>query len=668
MTLNEAKEKIEKLRRLINYHNYRYYVLNSPEISDYDYDQLMQRLIELEKKFPQLVTPDSPTQRIGGEPLKEFKVFEHKIPMLSLDNTYSIDEVLEFDRRLRKQIAEKIRYEVTLKVDGVAVALHYKNGVFQTGATRGDGVRGDDVTQNIKTIKSVPLRILSDNPDLQNLEVRGEVFLSKKKFEELNQEREDNDEPIFANPRNAAAGTLKLLDPAEVAKRELDIFIHTVPAPPAVKYKSHYELIRELSQAGFKTIPEIEICSSIEEVIKILDHWSTKRDNLSFEVDGMVIKVDSFEQRKILGTTTKSPRWAIAYKYQARQAITLLKAIELGVGRTGKITPIAILEPVPLSGSTISRATLHNEDEIKRKDIRINDRVIIEKGGEVIPKVVGVLKDQRTGRERKFVMPERCPVCNSRIYRLKDEVDYRCINTSCPAQIKRRIIHFAGRNAMDIKGLGNVLVEKLVDQKIVRSLADLYRLDLKTIASLERMGEKSAQNLLDSLEESKKRPFESVLFGLGIRHIGIHAARLLVEHFGSIDNLQAASTDEILKIQGMGEVMAESIVNYFKDEHNFELIKQLRKAGLSFEKKKERTPKPLAGKTFVLTGELKSMTRVEAQNLIASLGGHPATSVSKKTDYVVVGENPGSKFDQAQKLGIKILSEVEFLKMVKKRD
>ena len=664
MNRHDAKREIGRLRKEINYHNYCYYVLASPEIRDYDYDRRLKKLLELEKKFPELVTPDSPSQRVGGEPLKGFKPFEHKVPMLSLDNTYSTDEVLDFDRRVRKVTGDEVKYEVTLKVDGVAVTIHYRDGLLSVGATRGDGARGDDITQNLKTVKSVPLRILSDRPDLQNIEVRGEVYLSKKQFEQLNEEREDNDELIFANPRNAAAGTLKHLDPALVAKRGLDIFIHTVPAPLSGKCKSHFELICELRRAGFKTIPYIELCASIEEVIRVLDRWSTKRDALEFEVDGMVIKVDSFEQRTNLGETTKSPRWAIAYKYQARQAITRLKDIELGVGRTGKVTPIAVLEPVELSGSTIARATLHNEDEIERKDIRVGDRVVIEKGGEVIPKVVGVLKDQRTGRERKFVMPDRCPVCRSRIFRLKDEVDWRCVNSSCPAQAKKRVLHFASRNAMDIRGLGDALVEKLVEAKIVRNLVDLYQLERETLAGLERMGEKSAMNLLDGVEESKKRPFEAVLFALGIRHIGIHAGRLLAEHFGSVDHLMKATQQEIMKISGMGDVLAESVVNYFRDEHNLALIDNLRKAGLMFEKKKGKGPKPLLGKTFVSSGELESMTRIEAQSIIISLGGRASSSVSKKTTYLVAGQNPGSKLDKARKLGVNIISEDEFLKLV----
>ncbi|MCX7995344.1 MAG: NAD-dependent DNA ligase LigA [candidate division WOR-3 bacterium] len=665
MKFEEAKKEIEKLRKEINYHNYRYYVLNQPVISDYEYDQLYKRLVELEKRFPELITPDSPTQRVGGEPLKEFKTVEHKIKMLSLDNTYSEEELLEFDRRVKKGLGRPVKYEVTLKVDGVAVALHYKDGKFVLGATRGDGIHGDDITQNLKTIKSVPLELLTDDKELKNIEVRGEVYLSKKNFEKINKEREEKGEPIFANPRNAAAGTLKLLDPKEVAKRNLDIFIHTIPAQPGPHHKSHFETLNSLKEAGFKIIPHIELCNDINEVIKYMKKWENKRDELEYEVDGLVIKVDNFEDREILGYTIKSPRWAIAYKYPARQAITKLKDIQLQVGRTGRVTPVAILEPVPLSGTTISRATLHNEDEIRRKDIRIGDYVIIEKGGEVIPKVVGVVKDRRTGKEKVFRFPDKCPVCGEKIYRLEGEADWRCVNSSCPAQIKAAILHFASRQAMDIEGLGSVLVNKLVDLGIVRSFDDIYKLDVKTISELERMGEKSAQNLINAIEKSKERDFVNVLYALGIPNVGINASNLLVNEFKNIDKLMNASLEQLTAIQGIGEVVAEGIINYFKSPKNRRLIENLKKAGLKFETEKIVAEGPLKNKTFVFTGELSSMTREEAQALVRKLGGHPSSSVSKNTDYVVVGSQPGSKYEKAKKLGVKIIDEQEFLRMIK---
>ncbi|MEO0185722.1 MAG: NAD-dependent DNA ligase LigA, partial [candidate division WOR-3 bacterium] len=553
MKIEDVKKEIEKLRKEINFHNYRYYVLSQPVITDYEYDQLYKKLVDLENRYPELITPDSPTQRIGGEPLKEFKTVEHKIKMLSLDNTYSEEELLEFDKRVRKGLGRDVKYEVTLKVDGVAVTLHYKEGRLVLGATRGDGIHGDDITQNIKTIKSVPLQLLTEDREIKNIEIRGEVFLSKKIFEKINKEREEMGEPIFANPRNAAAGTLKLLDSREVAKRDLDLFIHTIPAQPGPHHPSHYETLKKLGEAGFKVIPHIELCSSIQEVIKYMKKWEDKRDSLEYEVDGLVVKVDNFADRELLGYTIKSPRWAIAYKYPARQAITKLQDIQLQVGRTGRITPVAILEPVPLSGSTISRATLHNEDEIKRKDIRIGDYVIIEKGGEVIPKVVGVVKGRRTGKEKVFKFPDKCPVCKEKIYRFKEEADWRCVNSSCPAQIKGAILHFASRPAMDIEGLGYVIVDKLVDLGIIKGFDDIYKLNVKTIAELERMGEKSAQNLVNAIEKSKEKDFVNVLFALGIPNVGINASNLLVNEFKNIDALISANLEQLTSIQGIGE-------------------------------------------------------------------------------------------------------------------
>ncbi|MGQ9664601.1 MAG: NAD-dependent DNA ligase LigA, partial [bacterium] len=658
----------EKLRKEINYHNYRYYVLNQPVISDYEYDKLYKRLVELENQFPELITPDSPTQRVGGEPLKEFRTVEHKIKMLSLDNTYSEEELLEFDRRVKKGLGKEVKYEVTLKIDGVAVALHYKNGRLVLGATRGDGTHGDDITQNIKTIKSVPLQLLTEDIELKDIEVRGEVYLSKNNFEKINREREEKNEPVFANPRNAAAGTLKLLDPKEVAKRNLDLFIHTVPMQPGPHYPSHYDVLKKLGEAGFKVIPHIELCNNIQEVIRYMKEWEEKRDTLEYEVDGLVVKIDSFSDRELLGYTIKSPRWAIAYKYPARQAITKLLDIQLQVGRTGRVTPVAILEPVPLSGTTISRATLHNEDEIKRKDLRIGDYVIIEKGGEVIPKVVGVVKDRRTGKEKVFKFPQKCPVCGERIYRLSGEADWRCVNSSCPAQIKGSILHFASRQAMDIEGLGDVLVDKLVDTGIIKGFDDIYRLDTKTIANLERMGEKSAQNLINAIEKSKEKDFVNVLFALGIPNIGINASNLLAQAFKNIDNLMSASIEQLTKVQGIGEVVAQSIINYFKSPKNRRLIENLRKAGLKFETERITAAGPLKDKTFVFTGELSSMTREEAQSIVRKLGGHPSSSVSKNTDYVVVGAEPGSKYEKARRLGVKIIDEEEFLKLIEPKN
>lgn len=666
MKAAHAKKKIAQLRKEIHYHNYQYYVLNQPVITDYEYDKLYKRLEALERQFPQFITPDSPTQRIGGQPLQEFKTVEHRIKMLSLDNTYSEDEVREFDRRVRKSLSGKVTYEVTLKVDGVAVALHYEKGRFVLGATRGDGVHGDDITQNLRTIKAIPLIILSDDRDLMNIEVRGEVFLPKKSFDRLNRDREKTREPAFANPRNAAAGTLKLLDPQEVAKRGLDIFIHTIPKQPGAKYASHFQTLKKLGESGYKIIPHIRLCRTIEEVFEYIKEWHEKREELDYEVDGLVVKIDDFKSRDILGYTIKSPRWAIAYKYPARQSQTKLLDIQLQVGRTGRITPVAVLDPVLLSGTTISRATLHNEDEIRRKDIKIGDHVIIEKGGEVIPKVVGVVKKRRTGKEKPFHFPEICPVCGEKIYRLPHEADWRCVNSSCRAQIKGAILHLASRQAMDIEGLGSVLVEKLVDKGIVKGLGDIYELDQQTISSLERMGEKSAHNLIDAIEQSKGRDFERVLYALGIPNIGINASHLLAEEFGSIDNIIKAKSEDLSKIDGIGEVVAQSIINYFKSKENLRMIDNLRKKGVRLSATLRRSKDLfLKGKSFVFTGELDSMTRQETQALVRQYGGRPQSSVSKKTDFVVCGKTPGSKYDKAKKLGVKIIDEREFLEMIK---
>ena len=665
MNSSRVKKKIERLRRKIDHHNYRYYVLNQPEVSDYEYDRLYKELQGLEQKYPQYVTPDSPTQRVGGVPLTTFETVEHRIKMLSLENTYSEDEVRDFDRRIRRIVKKSFKYETTLKVDGVAVTLKYYRGCFIQGATRGDGVYGDDITQNLKTIHSVPLRLLGKEAGIQDIEVRGEVYLSKDSFLALNREREESGEPLFANPRNAAAGTLKLQDPRVVAGRGLDIFIHTVPVSPGSNYRSHYEVLKLLHGAGFKIIPHAALCTNIREVFDYIAHWRDKRDKLDFEVDGLVIKVDDFDVREDIGFTAKSPRWAIAFKYPAKQATTRLRDIQLQVGRTGRVTPVAILDPVPLSGSTISRATLHNEDEIGRRDIRIGDWVIIEKGGEVIPKVVEAVTEKRTGKEKRFRFPSKCPVCNQKIYRLPDEADWRCVNSSCPAQIKGKILHFASRQAMDIEGLGNVLVDKLVDTGIISRFDDIYRLDAGELADIDRMGEKSALNLIDSIEQSRGRPFTSVLYALGIPNIGINASHLLAEKFGSIEAIMNATDEDLLEVDGIGGIIAKSIINYFNIKGNVDTIQNLKRFGLNFSTEHRKTTEyPLAGKSFAFTGELDSMTREEAEDAVRKLGGHPASSVSKNTDFLVRGKNPGSKYDKARKLGIEIVDEQRFLLII----
>jgi DNA ligase (NAD+) len=668
MRESEAKREAARLRKEIDFHDRQYYVLDQPLISDFDYDQLYKRLVELERAYPDLVTLDSPTQRVGGEPVREFRTVEHRIKMLSLDNTYSEEALREFDLRVQKALGRTTPYEFTLKVDGVAVTLIYEKGSFVLGATRGDGISGDDITQNLRTIRAVPLKLLTSETGLRNIEVRGEVYFPKKVFERLNQEREANGEEPFANPRNAAAGTLKLLDSRIVARRGLDLFIHTVPRVPGTRYRYHYELLKKLEKAGFNLIPGIHRCRDIEEVIDRIDHWSGRRDGLPFEVDGIVVKVDDFQDRETLGNTIKSPRWAIAYKYPTRQAKTRLIDIQLQVGRTGRLTPVAILEPIPLSGTTISRATLHNEDEIRRKDIRIGDQVILEKGGEIIPKVVGVVKLGRSGKEKVFKFPGQCPVCREPIYRLPEEADWRCVNASCPAQIKGAILHFASRPAMDIDGLGYMLVDKLVDQGMVKSFDDLYRLRVDRIAGLERMADKSAQNLITAIETSKRRDFINVLYALGIPNIGINAANLLGGEFGSIDKIVNAPLEELSKITGIGEVIAQSIMNYFKSKQNLKMIENLKDLGLNFKTSVSVRSGPLKGKTVVFTGEMKTLTREEAQTLTRRLGGHPSSSVSRKTDFLVAGQDPGSKYDKAKKLGVKIIGEREFLEMIKNKE
>lgn len=667
MNEKQAEREIGRLRKQIDYHNYRYYVLDQPTISDYEYDQLYKRLEKLERQFPAFITPDSPTQRVGGAPLREFTSVKHRFKMLSLDNTYSEEEVMDFDKRVRKTIRKQLKYETTLKIDGVAVTLTYKGGRFVRGATRGDGVRGDDITQNLKTIKSIPLKMLKIPEALQDIEVRGEVYLSKESFHELNRERERAGELLFANPRNAAAGTLKLLDSRKAAKRGLDIFIHTVPRKPGPQYKSHYATLLALRDAGFKIIPYIKLCTDIDEVFDYIREWQELRESLQYEVDGLVIKVDDFEMRERLGYTAKSPRWAIAYKYPARQATTLLMAINLQVGRTGRITPVAILEPVLLSGTTVSRATLHNEDEIRKKDIRIGDQVIIEKGGEVIPKVVGVVKGKRPRKARVFRFPKHCPACQQPIYRLPEEADWRCVNSSCPAQIKGSILHFASRGAMDIEGLGYVLVDKLVSMGRVKSYDDLYRLGVEELSQIERMGKKSAQNLIAAIEASKNREFANVLYALGIPQIGFNASNLLVDHFHDIDSLINASVEEISEIHGIGEILANSVVNYFNTKENIRLINNLKRIGSNFSTAPGKKKKGfLNGKSFVFTGELVSLRREDAQSMVRRYGGRAGSSVSRKTDYVVAGKEPGSKYKKAKKLGVKIINEGEFLQLMKR--
>jgi DNA ligase (NAD+) len=661
-------ERVEELRRQIREHDYRYYVLAEPIISDFEYDMLMRELIELERQYPELVTPDSPTQRVGGAPTKEFPTVTHPVPMLSLNNAFTIEEIRDFDRRVAELLeGEKYRYVAELKFDGVAVRLKYENGILVLGATRGDGVQGDDITNNIKTIRSIPLRLINPDEKFLNIEVRGEVYMNKVDFEKLNEERERLGEKIFANPRNATAGTLKLQDPKLVAQRPLRFFAYYLMAE-GVELESHYENLQILKRLGFPVCEHVKLCESIDEVIEFWRYWEERRDELPYEIDGIVVKVDSIRQQEILGAIAKSPRWAIAFKFTPRQAQTKLNGITLQVGRVGTITPVAELQPVPLGGVIITRATLHNEDYIKEKDIRVGDTVIVERSGEVIPKIVGVVLEKRPPDAVPFVFPKNCPVCGGPIERPAGEANYYCENPECPAQVRARIEHFASRGAMDIEGLGEAIVDKLVTLGFLKNYADIYDLHKHKakLVRIEGFGEKSVQNLLNSIENSKKQPFNRVLYALGIRYVGSETAKLLADAFGSIDKLMNASVEQISSVYGIGPRIAESVYKFFHDERNLELIKRLKEAGLNFEvKPEEKAKKKLAGKTFVFTGTLKNFTREEAKEKVEELGGKVSNSVSRKTDYVVVGENPGSKYDKARQLGVKIITEEEFLELIK---
>ncbi|MEX2116972.1 MAG: NAD-dependent DNA ligase LigA [Bacteroidota bacterium] len=665
-----ASRRVERLCEEIRDHDYRYYVLAQPTISDESYDQLLRELTDLEEQYPELRSDDSPTQRVGGQVTKEFSSVTHDVPMLSLANTYNEEDVRDFDRRVRSGLENaSYRYVCELKVDGVAVSLQYRDGLLVRGATRGDGTQGDDVTGNIKTIRSIPLRLRETQKSIREMEVRGEVFMARRDFAAMNSERERNGERTFVNPRNSAAGTLKLQDPKVVARRPLQFMPYALLADNR-GLKSHYENLMILKDLGLRVSGHTRLCNTIEDVIKFWREWERQREELEYDIDGVVVKVDSLAQQSILGAIAKSPRWAIAFKFAARQQQTVLKSILLQVGRVGTVTPVAELEPVFVGGTTVSRATLHNEDYIGELDIRPGDVVVVEKGGDVIPKVSAVVREKRKPGSRPFRMPAVCPECGSRIFRPADEANYYCVNTECPAQVRARIEHFAHRGAMDIEGLGEAAVNQLVEGGFVRNYADIYDLKKrkKELVELERWGEKSTLNLLEGIQHSKERPFSKVLFALGIRHVGSGVAQLLAGNSGSLNALMKASADDLNAIQGIGPQIAESIVRFFGDAHNRALIERLRKAGLRFEEKRESTGKSsaLAGKTLVLTGTLEEMSRDEARERIEAKGGRVASSVSKKTDFVVVGSDAGSKLDQAKRLGIKMLSEQEFLTLLNK--
>lgn len=681
---DEVRQQIEKLRDEIHYHDHRYYVLNDPVISDAEYDRLMQQLRKLEQQHPELITPDSPTQRVSGQPAEGFETVEHARPMLSLDNSYSEADIRDFDRRVRK-LAEgrPFNYVAELKIDGVSLALHYAGGRLVRAVTRGDGVRGEVVTENARTIRSVPLRLSpsalsqlasgrkaaagAPMADERLIEVRGEVFLSRTTFLKLNEDRAEAGEPLFANPRNATAGTLKLLDPRLVAQRQLDIFCYALFVNNEPPFPTHWEALQWLSAAGFKTNPSNRLCHSLDEVMAHYEEFRDRRDELAYEVDGTVVKVNQTALQEEFGATAKAPRWAIAYKFPARQATTQVKDIIVQVGRTGALTPVAMLEPVEIGGVTVSRSTLHNEDEIQRLGVKIGDWVLVERSGDVIPKVVKVIESKRTGREKAFTMPDACPVCGGRVVRPEGEAIRRCITADCPAKLKAGLKFYAHRRAMDIEGLGDALVEQLVDKKLVRGLADLYQLTKTALVALERLGDKSAENLLGQIEASKSRELSRLIFALGIRHVGERTAQVLADHFGSMERLMAASQEELETIPDIGPVVAQSIHDWFSEPRNQQVLERLRQAGLRLEAKRKVAAKEakLAGLQFVLTGRLETLTRDEATRLIESLGGRVSSSVSKKTNYVVVGQEAGSKLDRARELGIRTLTEKEFLDLVR---
>jgi DNA ligase (NAD+) len=668
---DQAQKKIEELKHQILDHDYRYYVLTEPVISDEQYDILIKQLEKLESEHPDLVTPDSPTQRVGKDINKDFKPVQHKIPMLSLANTYSEEDLFDFDRRVREGLPESeiIEYVVELKIDGASVSIRYLDGYLQTAATRGDGVIGEEITSNVKTIKSVPLKLKKFSPDLSSLrdiEVRGEIFMKLDDFLKLNKERENEGEKLFANPRNSAAGTLKMQDPRIVAKRKLSMFAYSLIGSEDDQ-GTQYENLRLIKNLGFVINPETKLCSDINEALKICHQLESKRDSLTYEIDGAVIKVNSLKQQKILGSIAKSPRWAVAYKFKARQAFSVLNNITWQVGRIGTVTPVAELEPVFLSGSTISRATLHNFDEIKRKDIRIGDKVILEKGGDVIPKIVGVVLSERNNKSKPVKPPSKCPVCNSNLFKPEGEVAWYCENSECPAQIRGRIEHFAARGAMDIEGMGEAMINLFVEKGFLHTYDDIYNLKnhRDELINIERLGGKSIDNLLNAIENSKKQPFSKLLFALGIRYVGIGAAKKLASWFNSIDELINASKEEILGIHEIGESISESLINFFSNKNNLQIIERLKSEGLNFKtEKKIIKPGALFEKTFVLTGALSGLSREEAADKITALGGKVTSTVSNKTDYVVAGDKPGSKLTKAKTLGIKIINEKEFIELL----
>lgn len=664
LSRREAVQRIAELREEIACHEKKYYVDNDPQISDFEFDRLMRRLEDLESRFPELITPESPTQRVGERPLDGFASVTHGKPMLSIDNCYNEQGLREFEDRVRKLLpGEEIGYVAEHKIDGLGISILYRGGRFARAVTRGDGVRGDDVTANVKTIKSLPLVIR----ETRDVEVRGEIYIPSEAFLKINREREDREEALFANPRNAAAGSIRLLDSREVASRKLDVFLYYLfiegEEPP-----SQWESLLRLKDLGFKTNSHSRPCRTLDDVVAYYKEWTGKRDTLDYEADGIVVKVDSAAQRRTLGATAKSPRWAISYKFPARQATTRVNDIIIQVGRTGALTPVAVLDPVKLSGTTISRSTLHNEDEVRRKDIRVGDVILLERSGDVIPHVVSVMKERRTGEEKPFAWPRSCPVCGAAVFRPEDEVISRCVNPSCPAKLRESVLHFASRRAMNIDGLGDALVDQLLEKNLVREVPDLYSLKFEDLAGLERMGPKSSRNLLGQIEASRTRELPRLIFALGIRHVGEKLARTLAGRFKSLDDLACATVEELAEVEDVGPKVAESITFFFAQDGSRKLLARLKEAGLSLSAGKEKSePGPLEGQVFVITGTLESCSRDEARERIEELGGATATALSGKTTCLVAGGSPGSKLDRAKELGIRTIGEEEFLELLKKR-
>ena len=669
MNKETALKKISELRKIIEYHNQRYYQQDAPEISDAEYDRFMRELQNLEARFPDDELASSPTQRVGAAPLAKFASFTHPSPMLSLANAFSEEEIIDFDSRLKRLASiDNISYVTEPKLDGLAVNLIYEKGVFTKGATRGDGTVGEDVTQNLKTISSLPLRMKKSEqaPIPSFVEIRGEVYMEKYPFEKLNRRRMEEGEEPFANPRNAAAGSLRQLDSKITAHRPLNIFLYGIGNVQGISFTTHWEVLRALSSWGFPVNKLIEQAHDINTCIRYFERITSLRDTLPYDIDGVVIKVDSLALQNRLGNISRNPRWALACKFPAQQETTIVKDIIVQVGRMGTLTPVAVMEPVNVGGVMVSRATLHNEDEVIKKDIRVGDTVIIQRAGDVIPEVVKVIPEKRTGKETKFKMPVKCPECGSEIVRFEGEVAHRCVNISCPAQLKEHIRHFASRGAMDIEGLGEKLSAQLFDAKFISDPADLYFLTKDKLLELDRQAEKSAQNLIDSIARSKNPPLDKFIYALGIRHVGERTAKLLAERFGSIENLMAAKIEDLTAVNEIGTEIAASIVEFFHESKNKAVMKKFAKAGVAPQRKEISLNAPLAGKSFVFTGAMGSMGRNEAKEIVENLGGVVHSSVTKKATYVVAGVDPGSKLDKAKSYGIRVISEAEFLKLINK--